>query len=215
METKDKTNLVGQDRQDLSDLCRDVGVQASQIKMRVEQLWNGIYLRGAGNFDDLTTLSKDLRTKLSETCMISRPEIVTEQISVDGTRKWLIRFAPGIEAETVFIPDNDRGTLCISSQVGCTLNCTFCHTGTQNLVRNLSATEIVAQLLIAKDALGEWPDKMGKFEPRKITNIVMMGMGEPLYNFDNVKKALLIFSDNEGLSLSKRRITLRPLALFR
>lgn len=208
METKDKTNLVGQDRQDLSDLCRDVGVQASQIKMRVEQLWNGIYLRGAGNFDDLTTLSKDLRTKLSETCMISRPEIVTEQISVDGTRKWLIRFAPGIEAETVFIPDNDRGTLCISSQVGCTLNCTFCHTGTQNLVRNLSATEIVAQLLIAKDALGEWPDKMGKFEPRKITNIVMMGMGEPLYNFDNVKKALLIFSDNEGLSLSKRRITL-------
>ncbi|TNE57238.1 MAG: 23S rRNA (adenine(2503)-C(2))-methyltransferase RlmN [Alphaproteobacteria bacterium] len=208
METTQKTHLVGLDRSELSQLCAGLGVPERQIKMRVEQLWNWIYLRGATDFDELTTLSKDLRATLAENCDLDRPEIVTEQISVDGTRKWLIRFAPGIEVETVFIPDEDRGTLCISSQVGCTLNCTFCHTGTQKLVRNLTAREITAQLLIAKDSLEEWPHLMAKEATRKITNIVMMGMGEPLYNFDNVKKALLIISDNEGLSLSKRRITL-------
>ncbi|TNE37311.1 MAG: 23S rRNA (adenine(2503)-C(2))-methyltransferase RlmN [Alphaproteobacteria bacterium] len=208
MDSTAKTHLVGLDRHELAELCRTLGVPDRQVKMRVEQLWNWVYLRGATDFDQLTTLSKDLRATLAENCDLARPEVVTQQISVDGTRKWLIRFAPGIEVETVFIPDEDRGTLCISSQVGCTLNCTFCHTGTQKLVRNLTAREIISQMLIAKDSLEEWPHLTDRDAARKITNIVMMGMGEPLYNFDNVKKALLIISDNEGLSLSKRRITL-------
>jgi 23S rRNA (adenine2503-C2)-methyltransferase len=208
MENIAKTHLIGQDRDGLAQICMGLGVPERQVKMRVSQIWNWLYQRGAKDFETITTLSKDLRSALQEACDISRPEVVTEQISVDGTRKWLIRFAPGIEVETVFIPDNNRGTLCVSSQVGCTLNCSFCHTGTQKLVRNLTAHEIVAQLLIAKDALEEWPDTMEQFEARKVTNVVMMGMGEPLYNFDNVKQALQIFSDNEGLSLSKRRITL-------
>ena len=172
--------------------------------MRARQLWHWIYWRGATDFDVMTTLSKDLRKRLSEVCTLARPEIVTEQISEDGTRKWLLRFAPGVEVETVFIPEEDRGTLCVSSQVGCTLNCRFCHTGTQALVRNLTAQEIVAQVLIARDSLKEWPTPQ---EGRKLTNIVFMGMGEPLYNLDNVRDAIAIISDGEGLSISKRRIT--------
>lgn len=203
-----KTPLLGLSRDELQELCRALGVPERQIKMRVRQLWNWLYQRGAQDFTAMTTLSKDFRETLSGNCTITRPEVVTEQISKDGTRKWLIRMGPGIDVETVFIPEENRGTLCVSSQVGCTLNCSFCHTGTQNLVRNLSAGEMLGQILIAKDALGEWPDRQEPREGRKITNVVMMGMGEPLYNFDNVKQALLILSDNEGLALSKRRITL-------
>ncbi len=208
MTSTDKTQLIGLSREELREQCLQAGIAERQANMRVSQLWNWFYQRGATDFNAMTTLSKDLRTSLTEKFTIDRPEIVSEQISNDGTRKWLIKFAPGVEAETVFIPADARGTLCVSSQVGCTLNCTFCHTGTQKLVRNLTAGEIVDQVLIAKDALGEWPDQMEPREPRRITNIVMMGMGEPLYNFDNVKTALHIVSDNEGLSLSKRRITL-------
>ena len=203
-----KTPLLGLNRDQLQELCNTLGVPEKQVKMRVRQLWNWLYQRGAQDFTAMTTLSKDFRETLAENCTIKRPEVVTEQISKDGTRKWLIRMGPGIEVETVFIPEENRGTLCVSSQVGCTLNCSFCHTGTQKLVRNLSAGEVLGQILIAKDALGEWPDQMEPREGRKITNVVMMGMGEPLYNFDNVKQALLILSDNEGLALSKRRITL-------
>jgi 23S rRNA (adenine2503-C2)-methyltransferase len=203
-----KTPLIGLSRNELKAVCERLGVPERQQNMRVAQLWNWLYQRGANDFATMTTLSKEFRQTLEQACSVARPEVVTEQVSQDGTRKWLIRFAPGIEAETVYIPEDTRGTLCVSSQVGCTLNCTFCHTGTQKLVRNLTAEEILAQILIAKDALGEWPDKQEARRPRKITNVVMMGMGEPLYNFDNVKQALLILSDNEGLTLSKRRITL-------
>ncbi len=153
----------------------------------------------------MTTISKDMRDDLSERFRISRPEIVTAQVSSDGTRKWLLRLADGQEVETVFIPEDDRGTLCVSSQVGCTLNCRFCHTGTQRLVRNLTPAEIVGQVMMARDELGEWPSPP---DGRQITNIVMMGMGEPLYNFDNVKQALHIVMDGDGIALSKRRITL-------
>lgn len=212
MSALEKKSLVGMDREALQDCFRDLGVPEKALRMRASQVWNWIYTRGASNIDDLTTLSKDLRAGLSERFTLARPEIVEEQISEDGTRKWLIRFGPGVEAETVFIPDDRRGTLCISSQVGCTLNCSFCHTGTQNLVRNLTAGEIISQFLIAKDALEEWPDFQDKEEkgkrPRNITNIVMMGMGEPLYNFDNVREALLTFADSDGFAISKRRITL-------
>ena len=212
MSALEKKSLVGMDREALQACFRDLGVPEKALRMRAAQVWNWIYTRGASTIDDLTTLSKDLRAGLSERFTLARPEIVEEQISEDGTRKWLIRFGPGVEAETVFIPDDRRGTLCISAQVGCTLNCSFCHTGTQNLVRNLTAGEIIAQFLIARDALEEWPDFQDKEEkgkrPRNITNIVMMGMGEPLYNFDNVKEALLTFADSDGLAISKRRITL-------
>lgn len=212
MSALEKKSLVGMDREALQDCFRDLGVPEKALRMRASQVWNWIYTRGASNIDDLTTLSKDLRAGLSERFTLARPEIVEEQISEDGTRKWLIRFGPGVEAETVFIPDDRRGTLCISAQVGCTLNCSFCHTGTQNLVRNLTAGEVIAQFLIAKDALEEWPDFQDKEEkgkrPRNITNIVMMGMGEPLYNFDNVREALLTFADSDGFAISKRRITL-------
>jgi 23S rRNA (adenine2503-C2)-methyltransferase len=153
----------------------------------------------------MTNLAKDFRTLLSERFTLARPEVVTEQISSDGTRKWLLRCGPGIEFETVFIPETDRGTLCVSSQVGCTLNCRFCHTGTQKLVRNLTPEEIVGQVMIAKDALGDWPSTA---PGRRVTNVVMMGMGEPLYNFDNVKAALALVTDGDGLALSKRRVTL-------
>lgn len=207
-----KQSLLGMDREALKEVFRDLGVGEKSLKMRVTQVWSWLYGHGASDVTGMTTLSKDLRAALAEKYTVERPEILEEQISEDGTRKWLIRFAPGVEAETVYIPEERRGTLCISSQVGCTLNCTFCHTGTQNLVRNLTAGEIVAQLLIAKDALEEWPDFQDKEEsgkrPRKITNIVMMGMGEPLYNFDNVKQALLTFADGDGIAISKRRITL-------
>lgn len=212
MSALEKKSLVGMDRESLQECFRGLGVPEKALRMRASQVWNWIYTRGASNIDDLTTLSKELRAGLSERFTLARPEIVEEQISEDGTRKWLIRFGPGVEAETVFIPDDRRGTLCISAQVGCTLNCSFCHTGTQNLVRNLTAGEIISQFLIARDALEEWPDFQDKEEtgrrPRKITNIVMMGMGEPLYNFDNVREALLTFADSDGLAISKRRITL-------
>lgn len=214
-----KQPLVGKSREELGAALQAVGVPERQIRMRVSQLWHWLYVRGVSSFADMINISADLREKLAAHFSVTRPEIVTEQISADGTRKWLLRFPPRgagrpVEVETVYIPEEGRGTLCISSQVGCTLTCSFCHTGTQRLVRNLTAEEILAQLLIARDCLGDFPDRdtpAGAIVPeegRKISNIVMMGMGEPLYNFDAVKQALLIASDGEGLSLSKRRITL-------
>lgn len=214
-----KTSLVGQTRDEMAKALQSVGVPARQVRMRVSQLWHWLYVRGVSSFDDMFNISKELRSRLAECFSIARPEIVTEQISNDGTRKWLLRFPSRgagrpVEIETVYIPEEGRGTLCISSQVGCLLTCSFCHTGTQRLVRNLTAEEILAQILVARDSLGDFPDKdtpdgaIVPEEGRRISNIVMMGMGEPLYNFDAVKKALLIASDGEGLSLSKRRITL-------
>lgn len=214
-----KPSLIGLDRSEIANLLIAEGVPQKQARMRVSQLWQWIYLRGHEDFDSMSNIGKDLRALLTRNFSISRPEIVEEQVSNDGTRKWLFRFpsrgaGKPVEVETVYIPEEDRGTLCISSQVGCTLTCTFCHTGTQKLVRNLTAEEILMQLIVARDRLGDFPDKdaaPGTQLPagnRKVTNIVMMGMGEPLYNFENVKKALLIASDGEGLSLSKRRITL-------
>lgn len=200
-----KINLLGLSRAELKDALADFGIPEKQLKMRTTQLWHWIYHRGADDFDVMTTISKDLRAQLSNTFIIARPEVVEAQYSEDGTRKYLIRFADGNEAETVYIPEEDRGTLCVSSQVGCTLNCKFCHTGTMKLVRNLTAAEIVAQMIIARDDLDEWQNPI---QGRQVTNIVMMGMGEPLYNFDNVKKALDIIMDEEGIQLSKRRITL-------
>ena len=214
-----KPTLIGMTREEMADALREKGVPDRQVKMRVAQMWNWIYVRGVSDFDGMTNIAKDLRQLLKEHFTIARPEIVEEQVSNDGTRKWLMRFPPRgagrpVDIETVYIPEEGRGTLCISSQVGCTLTCSFCHTGTQKLVRNLTAEEILSQLLLARDRLGDFPDRdqpvatMMPAEGRKITNIVMMGMGEPLYNFDHVKKALLIASDGDGLSLSKRRITL-------
>ncbi|MCC6918833.1 MAG: 23S rRNA (adenine(2503)-C(2))-methyltransferase RlmN [Alphaproteobacteria bacterium] len=201
------TSLIGLTRTQLADELTAAGVEPKAARMRSGQVWHWIYQRGATSFDEMTNISKTLRTAFAERFTLERPEIVTAQISEDGTRKWLLRFGPGIEVETVFIPDEDRGTLCISSQVGCTLTCRFCHTGTQKLVRNLTAQEIVAQVLVARDALADYP--AGKpTELRKVTNVVMMGMGEPLYNFDNVRDAIAVMSDGEGLTLSKRRITL-------
>ena len=216
-----KPTLVGLTRADLIAHLRDIGIAETALRMRVNQLWRWIYVSGVTSFDAMSNVSKDLRAKLEETYCLDRPEIVSEQVSEDGTRKWLLRLAKsatdakGPEVETVYIPEADRGTLCISSQVGCTLTCTFCHTGTQRLVRNLTAQEIAAQIMIAKDRIGDWPNaeapadgRLLPYGDRKITNIVLMGMGEPLYNFDNVRDAMDITSDNEGLSLSKRRITL-------
>jgi len=189
-------------------------------KMRVQQLWNWLYLRGAKTFAEMTSVSKDLRAALDQRFTLARPEVVAEQVSVDGTRKWLLRLPsenPGErphEVECVYIPDTVRATLCVSSQVGCTLNCSFCHTGTQRLVRNLTAGEIVGQVMVARDRLGDWPggtrptDGVIPSGERCVTNIVMMGMGEPLYNFDNVRDALHIVTDGEGLGISKRRVTL-------
>ncbi|WVT73076.1 23S rRNA (adenine(2503)-C(2))-methyltransferase RlmN [Sinorhizobium chiapasense] len=215
----EKPSLIGLLREDMAKALVEKGVPERQVKMRVSQLWHWLYVRGVSDFDHMTNVSKDMREMLEQHFTIARPEIVEEQISGDGTRKWLLRFpARGagrpVEIETVYIPEEGRGTLCISSQVGCTLTCSFCHTGTQKLVRNLTAEEILAQLLLARDRLGDFPERdtpQGAIVPaegRKITNIVMMGMGEPLYNFAEVKTALLIASDGEGLSLSKRRITL-------
>ncbi len=214
-------SLAGMSREGLGDALRAVGVPERQVRMRVAQLWSWIYVRGAAGFDTMTDVSKELRGGLAAAYTLARPEIVTEQVSVDGTRKWLLRLAPSArdlkapEIEAVYIPEADRGTLCISSQVGCTLNCTFCHTGTQRLVRNLTAQEIVGQILLARDRIGDWPgasrpDDQGLLPAteRKITNIVLMGMGEPLYNFDAVKEAVDVAADGEGLSISKRRITL-------
>jgi 23S rRNA (adenine2503-C2)-methyltransferase len=183
--------------------------------MRVQQLWHWLYVRGATEFGQMSNVSKKLHATLAEHYTLARPEIVAEQVSVDGTRKWLLRLPgehPGElphEVECVYIPETDRGTLCVSSQVGCTLNCSFCHTGTQRLVRNLTPTEIVGQVMIARDRLGEWQSKPGSPEtPRLISNVVMMGMGEPLYNFEAVRDALLVVADGDGLGISKRRITL-------
>ncbi len=197
--------LVGLTRPQLAEALGAVGLEGREARMRASQVWNWLYVRGATSFDEMTNISKALRATLAETFTLARPEIVSEQISSDGTRKWLLRLPDGNEVETVYIPEPGRGTLCVSSQVGCTLTCTFCHTGTQRLVRDLTAGEIVAQVLIARDSLGEWPTSK---DGRLITNVVMMGMGEPLYNFDNVRDALHVISDGEGLSLSKRRITL-------
>lgn len=214
-----KPSLIGLSREEMAEALVKVGVPERQVKMRISQLWHWLYVRGVSDFADMRNISKDLRALLAQHFTIQRPEVVEEQISQDGTRKWLFRFPPRgagrpVEIESVYIPEEGRGTLCISSQVGCTLTCSFCHTGTQKLVRNLTSEEILAQLLTARDRLGDFPDKdtpdgaMVPAEGRKITNIVMMGMGEPLYNFEEVKKALLIASDGDGLSLSKRRITL-------
>ena len=215
----DKLNLVGMDRNDLSEAMRRIGVAEKQIRMRVAQLWHWIYVRGVTSFDEMTNISKDLRAKMDLVYTVTHPELVAEQISVDGTRKWLLRFPPRgagkpVEVETVYIPDESRGTLCVSSQVGCTLNCTFCHTGTQKLVRNLTSEEIVAQLRVAREMLNDFAERepeTGVIVPktgRFVSNVVMMGMGEPLFNYDHVKTAMLIMSDGEGLSISKRRITL-------
>ena len=203
-----KKTLIGLTREGLKRELLDMGVETKQVSMRASQLWNAMYVQGATGFERMTTLAKPFRAELGERFMIERPEVVTAQTSSDGTRKWLIRFGPGIEVETVFIPEEDRGTLCISSQVGCTLNCRFCHTGTQKLVRNLTSAEIVSQILIARDHLKEWPHAGRNSTTRQVTNVVMMGMGEPLYNFDNVRDALSVVADGEGLSVSKRRITL-------
>lgn len=216
-----KSSLAGLTRDGLRDALAAAGVPEKQLRMRVGQLWGWLYARGVKSFDEMTDVSKELRGKLSALYTLDRPEIVSEQISVDGTRKWLLRLpkrgreAKAPEIETVYIPESDRGTLCISSQVGCTLNCTFCHTGTQRLVRNLEAQEIVAQIMLARDRIGDWPGAEGPADgrllpnaERKITNVVLMGMGEPLYNFDNVKAAMDVAADDAGLSLSKRRITL-------
>ena len=203
--TTGKRNILGLDRDELRVALTDIGVPEKQVKMRTAQVWHWLYHRGISDFAVMTNISKDVRGALDRHFIIRRPEVTEAQYSSDGTRKYLIRFADGSEAETVYIPEEDRGTLCVSSQVGCTLNCKFCHTGTMRLVRNLTAAEIVAQLMVARDDLGEWENPT---EGRSVTNIVMMGMGEPLYNFDNVKKALDIIMDPEGIQMSKRRITL-------
>jgi 23S rRNA (adenine2503-C2)-methyltransferase len=226
-------SLVGLSRAGLAETLGGAGVPERQQRMRVQQIWQWLYVRGAQSFEEMTTLPKDLRAALAERFTVARPEIVTEQISIDGTRKWLIRL-PGEfdglphDVECVYIPETDRGTLCISSQVGCTLNCSFCHTGTQRLVRNLTAGEIVAQVVLARDRLGDWtaPNEHRPMTPtrpaspsdlplagggerrRLVSNVVMMGMGEPLYNFDAVRDGLNVVADGDGLSLSKRRITL-------
>ena len=199
-------NIIGLQKDALANALNEIGTPAKQIKMRTAQIWQWLYVKGAQTFDEMTNLSKDFRTLLLKSFSITRPEIVTRQISNDGTRKYLLRVTGGHEVETVFIPEKDRGTLCISSQIGCTLTCTFCHTGTQKLVRNLTPAEIVGQILIARDDLEEW--NKGAGEKRNVSNIVLMGMGEPLYNTNNVRDAMLIAMDNEGIALSRRRITL-------
>src|ERR1700681_3266575 len=206
-----KPSLAGLGRVALAEALAAIGVPADQLRMRVSQLWHWIYFRGTHDFSEMTSVSKTLRATLAEHYTLTRPEVVVEQVSSDGTRKWLLRVAaenPGekpYEIETVYIPEADRGTLCVSSQIGCTLTCTFCHTGTQLLVRNLGAAEIVAQVMVARDALGEWPSPP---EGRQLTNIVLMGMGEPLYNYENVAAAMKIVMDPEGLAVSRRKITL-------
>ncbi|MBR0854984.1 23S rRNA (adenine(2503)-C(2))-methyltransferase RlmN [Bradyrhizobium liaoningense] len=207
-----KPSLIGLSRTELADRLGEIGVAPAQRKMRVQQLWHWMYFRGAQSFDEMTSISKGIRAELAQHFTVDRPEVVAEQISNDGTRKWLLRLPSGDnvekahEVECVYIPETDRGTLCVSSQVGCTLNCAFCHTGTQRLVRNLTAGEIVGQVMVARDRLNDWADR--EDGTRRVTNIVMMGMGEPLYNFDAVRDALLIVGDNEGIGISRRRITL-------
>ena len=215
-----KPSLVGRTRSGLAEALNEIGVPEKERRMRVGQLWNWIYHYGVRDFAAMTTIGKGLRAALAERFSLDLPEVTAEQVSTDGTRKWLIRMAPtgprdrGAEIECVYIPEMDRGTLCVSSQVGCTLTCTFCHTGTQRLVRNLTTEEIVAQLMVARDRLGDFPNRSapdGAFVPndggRFVSNIVFMGMGEPLYNFDGVRDAIEVITDNEGLSLGRRRIT--------
>ncbi len=219
-----RPSLVGLTRAQLAETLAAIGVPARETRMRAGQIWHWLYARGAKNFDEMTNVAKTLRATLEEHFTLARPEIVSEQISRDGTRKWLLRmpasgaFDRGAEIEAVYIPESDRGTLCVSSQVGCTLNCTFCHTGTQKLVRNLTAQEIVGQLLVARDQLGDYIGHVAAIGAREkglmpadgtrfVSNIVFMGMGEPLYNFDNVRDAIDVLTDPEGLQLSRRRIT--------
>jgi 23S rRNA (adenine2503-C2)-methyltransferase len=200
-----RPDLVGRSRESIRALLEEAGLDARQAKLRAKQIWHQIYNRGATEFEVMSDIAKPQRAWLAERFTIGRPDVVVQQVSTDGTRKWLLKTPDGHDFEMVFIPDADRGTLCVSSQVGCTLNCRFCHTGTMKLVRNLTAGEIVGQVMLARDALGEWPSQP---EGRLLSNIVMMGMGEPLYNFDNVRDALKIVMDGDGLALSKRRITL-------
>lgn len=220
-EVHGKPSLVGLTRGQIKyKLYHEAGVPERELNMRTAQLWHWIYFRGAKSFGEMTNVGKALKAKLDEVFTLDRPTVVSEQVSTDGTRKWLIRMQKtdahdkGAEVECVYIPETDRGTLCVSSQVGCTLTCSFCHTGTQRLVRNLTSAEIAAQLVVARDCLGDWPDQTppeGAFVPgdgnRFISNIVFMGMGEPLFNQDNVIKSIEVISDNEGLGLSRRRIT--------
>ena len=203
-------NLLGLTRDALRDTLIAAGTSEKQAKMRTGQLWQWIYQKGVRQFDEMTNLSKDYRALLTENFVITLPEVVSKQVSVDGTRKYLVRIAGGHEVETVYIPETDRGTLCISSQVGCTLTCSFCHTGTQKLVRNLTSGEIIGQVMLARDDLGEWPEpgRNPANTARLLSNIVLMGMGEPLYNFENVRDAMKIAMDPEGIQLSRRRITL-------
>ena len=203
-------NLVGLTREALREALVAAGTPEKQAKMRTGQLWQWIYQKGVRIFDEMTNLSKEYRVLLAENFVVAIPEVVSKQVSVDGTRKYLVRIAGGHEVETVYIPETDRGTLCISSQVGCTLTCSFCHTGTQKLVRNLTAGEIIGQVMLARDDLGEWPEpgRNPVNTARLLSNIVLMGMGEPLYNFENVRDAMKIAMDPEGIQLSRRRITL-------
>jgi len=214
-----RLDLIGLPRDRIRSLFEEAGLDAKQAKLRSRQVFHWLYHRGVTDFEAMTDISKTMRPWLAERFVIGRPQVVEAQHSTDGTRKWLLQTADGHDFEMVFIPDADRGTLCVSSQVGCTLNCTFCHTGTMKLVRNLTPGEIVGQVMLARDALGEWPKgRMDVAEEedeaeytadgRLLTNIVMMGMGEPLYNFDNVRDALKLVMDGDGLALSKRRITL-------
>ena len=208
--TDGRVNLVGLTKDELRAELEGAGVPPKQAKMRAKQLWHWIYLRGVSDFAEMTDIAKADRERFAQRFVIARPDVAQALVSTDGTRKWLLKTDDGNEFEMVFIPDADRGTLCVSSQVGCTLNCRFCHTGTMRLVRNLTAGEIAGQIMLARDALGEWP-KAGEDvtgDGRMLTNIVMMGMGEPLYNFEQVKQALQIVMDETGLGLSKRRITL-------
>ncbi len=221
LETAALPSLTGLTRTGLADALRAIDVPEREIRMRTGQLWHWIYHQGAQDFSVMLNIAKGMRARLAEHYCLARPEIVTEQVSKDGTRTWLMRMLPagpgdkGAEIECVYIPEKDRGTLCVSSQVGCTLTCTFCHTGTQKLVRNLTTQEIVAQVVVARDRLGDFPGGIAPTNGmvpagegvRAVSNIVFMGMGEPLYNFDNVRDALGVLSDGEGLSLSKRRIT--------
>ncbi|BEV45724.1 23S rRNA (adenine(2503)-C(2))-methyltransferase RlmN [Afipia carboxidovorans] len=209
----EKPSLIGLSRDELMARLGELGVADKQRKMRAQQLWHWMYVRGARSFEEMSNVSKDMRAQLAAHFTVDRPEVVAEQVSNDGTRKWLLRMpGDGVgrahEVECVYIPETDRGTLCVSSQVGCTLNCSFCHTGTQRLVRNLTAGEIVGQVMVARDRLNDWVDRETPNGNRLVTNVVMMGMGEPLYNFDAVRDALKIMSDGEGIGLSRRRITL-------
>ncbi len=204
-----KTNIIGLTRDQLREALIAAGTPEGQAKMRVGQVWQWVYYWGLRDFMAMSNLAKDFRLMLTDKFCIELPEVVMRQLSEDGTRKYLVRIAGGHEVEVVYIPETDRGTLCISSQVGCTLTCSFCHTGTQKLVRNLTAGEIVGQVMLARDDLGEWPVKgQPKPEIRLVSNVVLMGMGEPLYNFENVRDAMKIVMDDEGIGLGRRRITL-------